>query len=236
MVSLAQQFRHLLLFKVNAESFQFLCLPFGLCTAPRVFTKVLKPAIELLRTLGIRLVIYMDDMLLMASSVQLIHARAHIHSTLSPGESGVCHQQPKVHTNPLSANRIPWNDCEFAVHGAKTSRREIKEDQNRSSAPSGHPKCPSSITSSAPRQAECNQSSSPNGTAVLSLTTDVSHTDPISQLSGLPVNNHTIPTGNRGPGMVGTPPHLLEWEKPDLPSLHDNNRLRCFTAGLGSNL
>ena len=78
MVPLAQQFRHLLLFKVNAESFQFLCLPFGLCTAPRVLTKVLKPAVELLRTLGIRLVIYMDDMLLTASSVQLIQEHTYI--------------------------------------------------------------------------------------------------------------------------------------------------------------
>jgi len=39
-----------------------------LASAPRVFTKTLKPAIELLRELGILLVIYMDDMLLLANS------------------------------------------------------------------------------------------------------------------------------------------------------------------------
>ena len=32
-VPVACQFQHLLLFKVNAESFQFQCLPFGLCMA-----------------------------------------------------------------------------------------------------------------------------------------------------------------------------------------------------------
>ena len=42
------------------------------CTAPRVFTKILKPCVEMLRSLGIRLVIYMDDMLLMASSKQTL--------------------------------------------------------------------------------------------------------------------------------------------------------------------
>jgi len=78
MVPIAKQFHHLLLFKVNAETFQFLCLPFGLCTAPRVFTKVLKPAVELLRSIGIRLVIYMDDMLLMAKSKQLIQEQTYI--------------------------------------------------------------------------------------------------------------------------------------------------------------
>ena len=72
MVPVAHQFQHLFLFRVNAGSFEFQCLPFGLCMALRVFTKVLKPAIELLRTLRIRLVIYMDDMLLMACSEQLI--------------------------------------------------------------------------------------------------------------------------------------------------------------------
>ena len=78
MVPIAKQFHHLLLFKANAESFQFLCLPFGLCTAPRVFTKVLKPAVELLRSIGIRLVIYMDDMLLMANLKHLILEQTYI--------------------------------------------------------------------------------------------------------------------------------------------------------------
>ena len=78
MIPIAPQFRHLLLFKLNAESFQFNCLPFGLCTAPRVFTKILKLAIELLRSLGIRMVIYMDDMLLMASSKELIQEHTYV--------------------------------------------------------------------------------------------------------------------------------------------------------------
>ena len=72
MVPIAQQHQHLLLFTVGTKTFQFKCLPFGLCTAPRVFTKVLKPAIELLRAIGIRLVIYMDDMLIMAHSNQML--------------------------------------------------------------------------------------------------------------------------------------------------------------------
>ena len=72
MVPIAQQHQHLLLFTVGTKTFQFRCLPFSLCTAPRVFTKILKPAIELLRSTGIRLVIYMDDMLIMARSIQLL--------------------------------------------------------------------------------------------------------------------------------------------------------------------
>ncbi|KZS04654.1 Uncharacterized protein APZ42_032360 [Daphnia magna] len=44
------------------------CLPFGLSSAPRVFTKVMKPLIARLRALGIRLIIYLDDILIMGSS------------------------------------------------------------------------------------------------------------------------------------------------------------------------
>jgi len=70
MVPIAPLSQHLLLFKLMGKTYQFNCLPFGLCTAPRVFTKILKPAMEMLRSLSIRLVVYIDDMLLMAEFKQ----------------------------------------------------------------------------------------------------------------------------------------------------------------------
>jgi hypothetical protein len=60
---------------------EFICLPFGLATAPRVFTKLIKPVVAALRQRGIRLVIYLDDILIMAESQALaIH---HAASTLN---------------------------------------------------------------------------------------------------------------------------------------------------------
>ena len=47
-------------------------MPFGLNVAPRVFTKLLKPVVAWLRGQGIRLIIYLDDILIMASSVELV--------------------------------------------------------------------------------------------------------------------------------------------------------------------
>ena len=47
---------------------EFGCLPFGLATAPRVFTKLMKPVVGALRQRGIRLIIYLDDLLIMAES------------------------------------------------------------------------------------------------------------------------------------------------------------------------
>lgn len=50
--------------------FEYTALPFGLGEAPRLFTKTLKPVIGLLRRLGIRMIVYLDDILLMAESQQ----------------------------------------------------------------------------------------------------------------------------------------------------------------------
>ena len=46
-----------------------ICMPpFGLAVAPRLFTKVLKPVVALLRRSAIRLIIYLDDLLFMNQS------------------------------------------------------------------------------------------------------------------------------------------------------------------------
>ena len=47
---------------------EFARLPFGLAVAPRLFTKVMKPVVALLRRAGIRLIIYLDDLLFMNQS------------------------------------------------------------------------------------------------------------------------------------------------------------------------
>ena len=48
--------------------YQFFCFCFGLSPGPLMFTKLLKVPIALLRKLKVRLIIYLDDILLMATS------------------------------------------------------------------------------------------------------------------------------------------------------------------------
>ena len=57
--------RKYLRFVYQYRVYEFQCLPFGLSSAPRAFTKTLKPVLAVLRSLGIRIVIYIDDMLLL---------------------------------------------------------------------------------------------------------------------------------------------------------------------------
>ena len=53
--------------QVLGKIYQFTCLPFGLSSALWVFTKTLKPVLALLREMGMRLVAYIDDILILGS-------------------------------------------------------------------------------------------------------------------------------------------------------------------------
>lgn len=60
--------RKYLRFVFQGKLFEFSCLPFGLCTAPFVFTKILKPVTQYLRSGGNISVNYLDDFFLLGGS------------------------------------------------------------------------------------------------------------------------------------------------------------------------
>ena len=67
-VTIWEDHRKLLRFQWQGNTYEFCCLPFGLSSAPRVFTKLLKPVLARLRHQGVRLIMYLDDMLVMTQS------------------------------------------------------------------------------------------------------------------------------------------------------------------------
>ena len=60
----------LLRFQKAAVTYQFNCLPFALSSAPRIFTKITRPITAWLHQLGCRMISYIDNNLLIASSKQ----------------------------------------------------------------------------------------------------------------------------------------------------------------------
>ena len=63
-------------FHFQGKCYQFQCLPFGLSSAPWVFTKTLKPILALLWEMGVRLIAYIDDILVLAESQE--RAKDHV--------------------------------------------------------------------------------------------------------------------------------------------------------------
>ena len=76
MVPIHQEDRAFLKFIFQEKTYQFRCLPFGLACAPWVFTKILKPIAAQLRQLGTQLIVYIDDILILAGSREW--AREHV--------------------------------------------------------------------------------------------------------------------------------------------------------------
>ena len=62
--------RKFLRFRWDQKIFEYTCLPFGLNASPWVFTKLLRVAVTFLRRSGKRLVIYLDDLLIVGSSLE----------------------------------------------------------------------------------------------------------------------------------------------------------------------
>ena len=67
----SSQHQQYLRFTVDGNCYQFACLPFGLSCAPWTFTKVMKPLMGLVRAWGIRIIIYIDDMLVLSESKEM---------------------------------------------------------------------------------------------------------------------------------------------------------------------
>ena len=62
--------RKFLRFIWRGKLYEFLVLPFGLCTAPFIFTKLTRPLAAFLRSRGIRTIFYLDDILVLGRSHQ----------------------------------------------------------------------------------------------------------------------------------------------------------------------
>lgn len=67
--------RHLLSAEVGGTTYEFCSLPFGVSSAPMVFNRLMRGAITPMREMGIRLIFYLDDLLILGNSLE--QAREH---------------------------------------------------------------------------------------------------------------------------------------------------------------
>ncbi len=89
-------------FQWKGAFFKFLVLPFGLSTAPYVFQRIMLTAAGVLRRKGIRVIVYLDDWMLLASSRKMaLHHRA-VAAVLMV-ELGLVRERTKGQWEPVQA-------------------------------------------------------------------------------------------------------------------------------------
>ena len=80
-VPIHRQHRNFLKFTWKRKNYRFKSLPFGLATAPRVFTKILRPLAAKVRSMEIRVFFYLEDFLVLAENTDLL--RIHMETLAS---------------------------------------------------------------------------------------------------------------------------------------------------------
>ena len=82
-VPITESHRKFLQFYWRNQLLQFTCLPFGLSSAPYVFTKLLRPVLTFLRDKGVHCLMYLDDMLILGKTPKELNHTRQVPSDLS---------------------------------------------------------------------------------------------------------------------------------------------------------
>jgi len=129
-VAIHPHYHHFLQFQWQGSTYQFKCLPFGLSVAPRVFTKLLKPVVGLLRQAGTRLIIYLDDLLILHQSKEVLEVLVIQTCQLFEG-LGLMINKKKSHLLPVQnleflGFQVCSNTMRFVI--PKEKLRKIRQD------------------------------------------------------------------------------------------------------------
>ena len=204
-IPIAQTQRPLLRFSWHKEMWEFKVLPFGLSSAPWVFTKVTKPISSVLRKLGIRLILYLDDMLIMSQSQIEASSNLAMVMTLLVGLGFIINLKKSV-LSPNSTTGFPGLHARFPEDDNFTPTRQDACDKEagkpypkqredyytRTCSPSGNNGGGSSSNSPSPTLLQtlgsCQDQDNPDGRDILrrdssTLSQDGRRTDVVGFLS-----------------------------------------------------
>ena len=98
--------RNFLKFEWQGNYFRFTCLPNGLASAPRLFTKVLKPIYAHLRSLGHFCMGHIDDSFLMGHTYT--SCEENIWETTNVSQIRVCRPPYKVSAHSHARIGVSW--------------------------------------------------------------------------------------------------------------------------------
>ena len=127
-VPVHREYRRYLRFAWMERIYQFKRLPFGLTSSPQVFTDITRPLVGHCRIKGIRVIFYIDDILVLASTRTLVcRHRDYVLNLLHQG--GFKHNQKKCRLTP--SQTFPYLGLEWDSISMQVSLPQTKLDHIR---------------------------------------------------------------------------------------------------------
>ena len=129
MLTMHPEFWHYLCFDWLDTRWFYRCMPFGLTSSPRIFTKIFKSVLIFLRKRGLRVSAWFDDIFLAASSIPLI--LEHLNFTLITLNSlGFLPHSEKSMLKPSQSILhlgFIWNSVDFTLAVPSDKVKELKK-------------------------------------------------------------------------------------------------------------
>ena len=203
--------RELLQFQWQGTTYQFNCLPFGLSSAPWVFTKTTRPIVTILRSLGLRMIIihrrHPDH-----GRLTICSKGAHSCSNLPSRKSRFHSQLPQIPSEPHTGNRNPGLHSELCCHGNQSAGQQNQTSPLRGKETPGSGRLQGHSLVTPPGQTEPCCASYPPSTPVLQEPTILPSEGVRNERGeGLLSASTADSLSNRGVEMVAATPYQMEW-------------------------
>ena len=99
-------------------------MPFGLNIAPLIFTRMMRAALKPLKEKGIRIVAYLDDILIISESDESSYREYEEDSQLV-GETGIYGELQEIHFMPDTEDGVPGDNDRYMRDEPECSTRKI---------------------------------------------------------------------------------------------------------------
>ena len=130
-ISLNEEFKDYIAFRYQDQTYQFLCMPFGLNDAARAFTKTMKHPVAKVRALGFKVLVYFDDWILATRTRLLCLKQSRFFSKFSP-EASLQNKFRKIQSGSISNKRMARLYHRFTEHdNFFTPEKKRQSDRER---------------------------------------------------------------------------------------------------------
>ena len=220
-------------FQFQGKTYQFTCLPFGLTSAPRIFTKILKPVTGILRKMGIRIIVYLDNMLIMNSTLEGARKDIMILKSILENLGFLINMEKSIFVPVHTDHRIPGNHHGLHDNEVSPPRREsccYSERVSPLGKQSSH-----LFKSTLSHNREVNFLQNCSSSSPSSLSGDPTFEEQHRSSPGSQQRRHTFGSScPRRPQVVGRQSFPGKWSPhSEFPSA-SNDSIRCLQFGVGS--